>query len=246
MEFLERLRVVEKADKQKEILIILLGPPGVGKGTQATLLTQQYNIPALSSGNVLHHFIDQTSDANQEDAAIKDVLQRKISNGEFIDDEIVQDIIRKRISLPDCDSGFILDGFPRNIKQAQILPTILQQAHRSPAKTIVVSIDLDTDTIVKRISGRVVCAKCRTSYNKFYLPPKQEGICDNCGSTQFISRSDDNSEVIKNRITTYEKETKPLLQYYETNTDIIQISGNGSHLEIFSAISQKMNKILNA
>lgn len=221
----------------RNIVIILMGPPGVGKGTQSFLLQKHYNIPALSSGNILSNFIQNNIDNKGEQGELASKLKKIINRGELIQDEIITDIISKRMLHSDCQRGCILDGFPRNVNQADILSSIIEGAGVKPDIIAVVSISLDAEMLFKRISGRIVCKGCRASYNKYFLPTVVAGVCDNCGGVEFLNRDDDSEDVIRNRIKTYRAETSPLIEYYRGKTwGLLEVDGDNSHVAIFDQI----------
>lgn len=181
--------------------LIMLGPPGSGKGTQAALLKTRLGVPTISTGNILRSEITNGSDIGlQADAYI--------SKGELVPDSIILDIVEKRLSEPDCEKGFILDGFPRTLAQAQAL------TNKGIEIDAVVMMDVSDDDIVDRMSGRRVCKKCDASFNLESKPPKISDVCDHCAGTLII-RDDDKPETVLNRLHAYHKNTEPLLEYYK-------------------------------
>lgn len=196
--------------------IIFLGAPGSGKGTQANILSQEISIPAISTGDILRFEVKNESEIGL-------LAKKYMDSGSLVPDEIVIGIIKKRILEKDCDNGFILDGFPRNINQAISLDANLNKINKSISS--VVMIDVPDDAIVKRITGRFSCKNCATLYNKFFNNTKIEGVCDNCGATNFISRSDDNEEAIINRLRVYHDDTEKLIKFYEKKDLISKVNG---------------------
>ncbi len=181
--------------------IIMLGPPGAGKGTQAEFLSEKYGIPQISTGAIIRGVIASGSD---EGKRIKELIDK----GMLLPDETVVSMVKNRLAEPDCKNGFILDGFPRTIEQAKALDKMGVKIDH------VLSIELSDDEILERLSGRRECKVCRASYHIEDHPPKKEGICDRCGG-ELITRDDDKPETIKNRLQVYHESTEPLKEYYE-------------------------------
>lgn len=181
--------------------IIMLGPPGAGKGTQAEFLSEKYGIPQISTGAIIRGVIASGSD---EGKRIKELIDK----GMLLPDETVVSMVKNRLAEPDCKNGFILDGFPRTIEQAKALDKMGVKIDH------VLSIELSDDEILERLSGRRECKVCRASYHIEDHPPKKEGICDRCGG-ELITRDDDKPETIKNRLEVYHESTEPLKKYYE-------------------------------
>ena len=211
--------------------IVFIGPPGSGKGTQAAILSQSLQIPAISTGEILRNEIAQKSEIGL--AASSYILA-----GKLVPDEVVVDIVKNRISQTDCKKGFILDGFPRTINQAVILDEVLKSTNQ--ALDLVFNFEIETELLVKRLAGRFNCADCKTVYNSYFNPPKVKNICDNCGSNNFHTRKDDDEETIRDRMKTYEKESKPLIEFYEKKGLISSIDSS----ELPASISQKMMQII--
>lgn len=190
--------------------ILFIGIQGSGKGTQAAIVSKQLNIIHISTGDLLR---------NLESSPLKQKVDSIINQGHLIPDELMIDILKQRISKPDCKNGFILDGFPRNIKQLKLLENITKIDKA-------IEIHISDDEAVKRLSGRVSCEKCKAGYNIITEPkPKHLGICDLCGG-KLIQRADDNLEAIKKRINTYHEETEPILQEYKKQNILVRINGN--------------------
>lgn len=191
--------------------LVLLGPPGAGKGTQAAELAKELSIPAISTGNIIR-------------AAVKDntpvgvIAKGYIDKGELVPDETVVSLVEERLKADDCKNGYILDGFPRTIAQAEIM------VEKGIEVDKVVNIELADDIIVERLSGRRVCLKCGAAYHVKYNPPKEEGICSVCGD-KLVVRDDDKKEVIENRLSVYHKQTEPLIDFYENLGKLKSISG---------------------
>ena len=195
--------------------IIFVAAPAAGKGTISAKVCTEYNIPHISTGDLLRNEIAASSKIGTE---IKSAMAR----GEFVSDEVITKLLKKRLEAKDCKKGFILDGYPRNISQAKTYDNILKDLNYDEG--LVVFLDIDKSLAMKRALSRVVCSKCGLSYNlinKEYAPLK-EGICDNCGSS-LKTRSDDNEESFINRFDTFMKETYPLLEYYEKKGNLLKI-----------------------
>lgn len=211
--------------------IILLGPPGSGKGTQAGLLSKKYGIPHIAMGDIL-----------REEVARGTSLGKKVnvymSKGELVPDEIVIEVLKERIKKPDCKNGFILDGFPRTLNQAKALDAMLDElGFRIDA---VVYIDVPDEEIVRRLSLRRTCRVCGRVYNLHYNPPKQDGKCDVCGGELFI-RDDDKPDVIRNRLKVYNEQTRPLVSYYEESKLLVRVDGVNSIDNVFQQIVKKLS-----
>ncbi len=196
--------------------LILLGPPGAGKGTQARRLMESYDIPQLSTGDMLRAVVSQ---GTQLGKMAKDVMER----GELISDDIIVGMIAERIDQPDCAKGFILDGFPRSEPQAQALDAML--AERGMALDHVIEMNVNDEALVERIAGRFTCANCGVGYHERFRKPKVSGVCDSCGGTQFQRREDDNEETVRSRLGIYHDQTAPLLPYYRAKGVLRQVDG---------------------
>jgi adenylate kinase len=197
--------------------IILLGPPGAGKGTQAKQLAKKLNLPHISTGDILRENVTQGSDLGK---LAKDFMNK----GVLVPDELVTRMLIERLKQQDIKKGFILDGYPRNLNQAKTLDEIL----KSMGMEIDLVVDLDSSepVIIQRLSGRLVCRRCSANFHKTNMPPKKEGICDNCGG-ELYQRADDKVETIKNRLLVYREETSVLMKYYEQNAKLQHIPADG-------------------
>lgn len=204
--------------------LILLGAPGGGKGTQAKLLVEKYNIPQISTGDLLRAAVAAGSELGKQAKAAMDA-------GQLVSDELVLGLIKERLAQDDAQNGFILDGFPRNTAQAEELDKLLEEID-APLNRVVL-VDVDFDVLVKRVVGRWTCTVCGEIYNTYFKAPKQEGICDIEGG-ELAHRADDNEETIKSRLAVYEEQTAPLINYYGDKGLLKTIDGLGDIDEIFS------------
>ena len=185
--------------------ILLMGPPGAGKGTQAAELVKAFQIPHMSTGDMFRAAIKEGTEMGKQ-------AKSYIDKGQLVPDEVTIGIVRDRLGQDDCKKGFILDGFPRTVEQADALTGILKDLGLS--LTRVLNINVPASDLIERAVGRRICKKCGATYHTKFNPPKKEGICDECGSELF-QRADDNAETMKNRLSVYEASTKPLIDYYK-------------------------------
>jgi adenylate kinase len=207
--------------------LILLGPPGAGKGTQAQWLKDTYGIPQLSTGEMLREAVAKGTEVGREAKSIMEA-------GKLVSDDVINRIVAERIDQPDCAGGFILDGFPRTIPQAEALDRMLAQ--RGLALDAVVEIKVDNQALVERISGRFSCGKCGAGYHDSFKPTAVAGVCDVCGGTEFIRRKDDNAETVAARLAAYEAQTAPLLPYYGEKGLVRAVDGMAAIDEVTVAI----------
>jgi len=212
--------------------LILLGPPGAGKGTQAVRLVKHYGIPQISTGDILRKAV-------KDGTELGTLAKKYMDKGELVPDEVVIGIIRDRITEPDCEKGYILDGFPRTIAQAEALDEMLEKM--GARIDHVVNISVADEEIIKRLTGRRTCSNCGAGYHILFDPPKQEGICDKCGG-KLIQRDDDKEETIRARLEVYRQQTEPLIKYYEAKQLLRTIPGEGSMEEIFNAILKALGE----
>lgn len=207
--------------------IVLLGAPGSGKGTQAKLLVEKYKIPQVSTGDLLRAAVASGSELGRKARAAMD-------GGQLVSDDIVLGIIQERLSKPDAKGGFVLDGFPRNIPQAQALDAML--ARLGQPLQLALLVDVDNEVLMKRLTGRRTCSQCGAIYNIYFSPPKTQGKCDKCGG-QVTQRSDDNEETVRKRLKVYEEQTAPLVTYYKAQGKLRTVRGIGAISDIFKNIT---------
>ncbi len=208
--------------------IILLGAPGSGKGTQAKKLTESFAIPQISTGDMLREAVRNGTELGRQAKAYMD-------QGGLVPDEIVIGIVRERLQEKDCDAGFILDGFPRTIPQAEALDRVVRELGKEI--TSVLSLEVDEAEIMERLSGRRTCAGCGAMYHVRFNPPKAEGRCDKCMGT-LLQRDDDKEETIRTRLVNYRKSTEPLIAHYRGSGKVHAVRATGNIDTIFANISK--------
>ena len=185
--------------------LLLLGPPGAGKGTQAERIAAKYRIPHLSTGDMLREAVAADTEVGRHAKSIMEA-------GRLVPDDVMIRLVADRIAQPDCARGFILDGFPRTLAQAEALDRLLEE--RSLELDLVLEIAVDDEALIERISGRFACARCGAGYHDRFKQPQVPGVCDACGSREFVRREDDNAETVRARLDAYHAQTAPLLPYY--------------------------------
>ena len=198
--------------------ILLMGPPGAGKGTQAAELVKAFDIPHISTGDMFRAAAKEGTELGKQAKACMDA-------GKLVPDSVTIGIVRERLSKDDCKKGFILDGFPRTVEQADALTGILKDLGLT--LTRVLNISVPAEDLIERAVGRRICKKCGATYHTKFNPPKKEGICDVCGSELF-QRADDTAETMKNRLSVYEASTKPLIDYYKAAGVYTEVDGRQS------------------
>lgn len=210
--------------------IVLLGAPGSGKGTQAQRLTGIYNIPQISTGDLLRAAVSAGTELGLKAKAAMDA-------GALVSDDIVLGMIRERLQQDDTQNGFILDGFPRNTAQAESLDALLADVDQPIQCGLL--IDVDFDVLLKRLTGRLSCKQCGAVFNRYFSPPQLEDVCDVCGG-ELYHRADDNEETIGNRLKVYEQNTAPLIQYYAAQNKLRKVNGVGEMEAITQAIQAEL------
>jgi adenylate kinase len=211
--------------------IILLGAPGAGKGTQAKRLEERYRMVQLSTGDMLRAAVASGSELGRQAKEIMDA-------GELVPDDLVIRMISERIGEPDCAEGFLLDGFPRTTAQAEALDAML--AEKGLKLDAVVQIRVDEEALVERITGRFTCAACGAGYHDKFQRPEIEGVCDNCGGTDFVRRDDDNEETVRKRMDAYRAQTAPILPHYEAQGVLLGVDGMAD----IDEVTEQLYKVL--
>lgn len=208
--------------------LVFLGPPGAGKGTQAKVLSKKLGIPHISTGDMLREAIASGSELGKR-------VETIVSSGALVSDDLMAEIVRERLSQADCLNGFILDGYPRTVNQAETLKEILKEL--GTKLDLVILIDVDEETLVERITSRRVCPNCHAVFNLKNNPPKKDNICDHCG-TQLVQREDDTEEVVRNRYKIYLEKTHPLIEYYEREELLRKVPGDRSQDDVTEMLLQ--------
>ncbi len=213
--------------------IILLGPPGAGKGTQAKMISEKYGIPQIATGDILREAVAKGTELGKK---AKEYMDR----GELVPDEIVIGIVKERLKQPDCEKGFILDGFPRTLAQAEALDKMLEELGKK--LDAVINIDVPEEEIVKRIVNRRTCKNCGAVYHLIFNPPKVEGKCDKCGG-ELYQRDDDKEETVRERLRVYRERTEPLIEYYKNKGLLYNVDGTKDIEGVFKQIDEILSKI---
>ncbi len=206
--------------------LVLLGAPGAGKGTQAKILVEKYGIPQISTGDLLRAAVAAGTPLGKEAKSYMD-------KGELVPDSVVLGMVEERLKQDDCKKGYILDGFPRNTKQAETLDSMLSSLNM--ALTAALSVDVPFEDLMKRLTGRRTCKACGQMYNVYFNAPKKEGVCDKCGGELF-QRDDDKEDTIKKRLEVYNAQTAPLIDYYGKKNILKSVAGTGSIDDIFKKV----------
>lgn len=207
--------------------IIMLGAPGAGKGTQAKMIADRYGIPHVSTGDIFRANIKNGTELGKQAKAYMD-------KGELVPDELTVKILLDRVAQADCKNGYVLDGFPRTIPQAEVLDKELSRLGESIDYAI--DVDVPDENIVKRMGGRRACVTCGATYHIEHVPPKKEGICDNCGG-ELILRDDDKPETVQNRLNVYHTQTQPLIDFYNAKGVLREVDGTKDMMEVFDSIT---------
>ena len=206
--------------------IIMLGAPGAGKGTQAKMIAEKYSIPHISTGDIFRYNIKNGTELGKE-------AKKYMDQGLLVPDELTVKILLDRVAQDDCKNGYVLDGFPRTIPQAEVLEEALTKLGDRIGYAI--NVEVPDENIVKRMGGRRACVNCGATYHIEHVPPKKEGICDNCGS-ELILRDDDKPETVKNRLSVYHKQTQPLIDFYNGKGVLRTVDGTVDMKDVFNAI----------
>ena len=207
--------------------IIMLGAPGAGKGTQAKMIAEKYQIPHISTGDIFRANIKNGTELGKEARTYMD-------KGELVPDELTVRILLDRVAQPDCEKGYVLDGFPRTIPQAEVLDQELTK--RNEKIDYAINVEVPDENIVRRMSGRRACVFCGATYHMVHIPPKKEGLCDKCGN-DLILRDDDKEETVKNRLGVYHDQTQPLIEYYSNKGVLQSVDGTIDMMDVFKSIT---------
>ena len=213
--------------------LLLLGPPGAGKGTQAARLEAAYDLPHISTGDIFRKAIKEETELGKK-------AKEYMDQGKLVPDEVTNGIVKERLAEPDCQTGFILDGFPRTVNQAEALSQILTDLDYS--LDAAVNIKVSDEEVVNRLSGRRICSDCGATYHVDFKPPQEEGICDECGG-ELYQRDDDTPETIKERLEVYYDQTEAVVDYYEQQDLLLEIDGEQDLDEVFAAIKENLEQI---
>ena len=212
--------------------IIMLGAPGAGKGTQAKMIADKYQVPHVSTGDIFRANIKNGTELGME-------AKKYMDQGQLVPDELTVKILLDRVAQPDCKNGYVLDGFPRTIPQAEVLDKAL--AELSESIDYAINVDVPDENIVRRMSGRRACLSCGATYHIEHIPPKKEGICDTCGQ-ELVLRDDDKPETVLNRLDVYHKQTQPLIDFYTEKGVLESVDGTVDMKEVFAAIVAILEK----
>jgi len=210
--------------------ILFMGPPGAGKGTQAANIVNKYNLPHISTGDMLRAAI-----ANQTELGM--TAKRYVDKGNLVPDDVTIGIVKERLSEPDCKDGFLLDGFPRTVEQAKALDEIMVGLTKSIEH--VINIEVDFDILKDRLTGRRICKDCGATYHVIFNPPIQADVCGKC-SGDLYQRKDDNAETVESRLSVYTNQTKPLLDYYQNTGNLVNVNGLGDIDVVFTEIEKAL------
>ena len=208
--------------------IIMLGAPGAGKGTQAKMIAEKYSVPHVSTGDIFRANIKNGTELGKE-------AKKYMDQGLLVPDELTVKILLDRVAQDDCKNGYVLDGFPRTIPQAQVLDKALSEL--DDAIGYAINVDVPDENIIRRMGGRRACLTCGATYHVEHIPPKKEGICDACGS-ELVLRDDDKPETVKNRLDVYHKQTQPLIDFYEAKGILKSVDGTVPMEDVFAAITE--------
>lgn len=213
--------------------LILLGLPGAGKGTQAARITEEYGIPHISTGDMFRAAMKNETPLGLE-------AKKYMDAGNLVPDEVTNGIVKERLAEADAQNGFLLDGYPRTLNQAEALKEALESSDRS--LDAVLYINVSKDILMERLTGRIICSDCGATYHKVYNPPKVDGVCDKCGGSNFYQREDDKPETVENRISVNEEQTQTLADYYSKEDLVKEINGEQDPSEVFKDVQQALDK----
>ena len=213
---------------EENMKIIMLGAPGAGKGTQAKMIAEKYSVPHVSTGDIFRANIKNGTELGKE-------AKKYMDQGLLVPYELTVKILLDRVAQDECKNGYVLDGFPRTIPQAQVLDKALSEL--DDAIDYAINVDVPDENIIRRMGGRRACLTCGATYHVEHIPPKKEGICDACGS-ELVLRDDDKPETVKNRLDVYHKQTQPLIDFYEAKGILKSVDGTVPMEDVFAAITE--------
>lgn len=213
-------------------IIVMIGAPGAGKGTQARLLSETYGYPQISTGDILREMAQEDTPEGRE-------LRQIMASGRLVSDDVLADLIEKRTSRPDCQNGYILDGYPRTVNQAHQLE---EMAAWQKKEVLLVRVMVPEDSLMRRLTGRRTCTACGEIYNIYSRPPKTDGICDKDGAP-LGQRADDTAETVRRRLTEYQKATAPLIDYYGQNGRLVEVDGHQPVAEVFEKLRSVIDSL---
>ncbi len=221
------LKFIKKYNvKEKSMKIIMLGAPGAGKGTQAKMIADKYSIPHISTGDIFRANIKNGTELGKK-------AKEYMDKGLLVPDELTVDLVIDRVAQDDCANGYVLDGFPRTIPQAESLDKALTE--RNEKIDYAINVEVPDENIINRMSGRRACLSCGATYHIVHIPTKVEGICDRCGA-ELVLRDDDKPETVKNRLDVYHDQTQPLIEYYSNKGALVEVDGTKEMSEVFADI----------
>jgi adenylate kinase len=216
------------------VKVVLLGPPGAGKGTQAKRLEEKRGLKQLSTGDMLRAAVAAGTPLGRQ---AKQVME----SGKLVRDDLIVAMIAERIKEPDCAKGFVLDGFPRTVQQAEALDVMLKESGKGGIDRVI-ELAVDEPALIKRIAGRSACAKCGAGYHDTFKPPKKAGVCDGCGASEFVRRPDDRAEAVAVRLEAYRKQTAPILPYYRAQGLLKTVDGMASTEDVARQIDRVLDE----
>jgi adenylate kinase len=224
------LHANEPASAAERRVIILLGPPGSGKGTQAVRISKELGIPHISTGDLFRENMSKNTDLGKRAKSFMEA-------GKLVPDDVVLEMLFDRVSRPDCKKGYLLDGFPRTIPQAEALDKFLKDG----TKVVALNLEVSDDAIMKRVAGRLTCKQCGAVYNRYFSPPAKEGICDKCGG-ELYQRSDDSPAVVEERLRVYHAQTEPLIDFYTKKKVLTNVNGENAPDVVFQDLMKALTK----
>ncbi len=213
--------------------LILIGAPGSGKGTQGKIIAEKFGYVVISTGEILRKELESGSEIGL-------FAKSYLTRGDLVPDDVIIKIVENRITQKDCQQGFILDGFPRNLSQAIALDSMITKLGKKI--DLVLNFEISEDILLKRILGRFTCKSCNAIYNRYFKAPKQDGVCDSCGGTTFENRSDDTEEVIKNRLKIYNNTSSDLISHYQKNKLLVSLDASLNSAALFEEIEKSLKK----